>query len=280
MSVQKLRVANTELDNLISNLRGEVGEIITTWILLRNFLREIGKLQTADPLQDMQNQSLGFAMVLANKLEDELVARLSELGEEKIGRLTFYFAAVKLNQFLTDAACFSRLVSKYGLREKRNRSIAHKELPERWDEHRHNSIPYRSLLRVTAGALMLMKRIDRFVLGPAAPYLWREGRKRPYEFMTPPSVGYMILPYLRLSAEDRIRIVVSEMHEGVKEVWSELATTVNGSPTMVLACREWGVIILGDQLLPLDQYPLLELNAINFDNDIKPVLAQDATVVE
>jgi hypothetical protein len=280
MSAHKLRVANTELDNLISNLRGEVGEIITTWILLRNFLGEIDKLKTANPLQDMQNQSLGFAMVLANKLEDELVARLSELGEAKIGRLTFYFAAVKLNNFLTNAAWFSQLVSKYGLREKRNRSIAHKELPERWDEHRHHSIPYRSLLRVTAGALIIMKRLDRIVLGPAAPYLWREGRKRRYEFMTPPSVGYMILPYLRLSGEDRVRIVVAEMHEGVKQVWSEMATTLNGSPTTILACREWGVIILGDQWLPLDQYPLLQLNAINFDNNVKPVSARAGSVVE
>ena len=33
MSKPKLRVKNTQLDNLISNLRGEVGEIITSWVL-------------------------------------------------------------------------------------------------------------------------------------------------------------------------------------------------------------------------------------------------------
>jgi hypothetical protein len=33
---QKLRVMNTQLDNLISNLRGEVGEIITSWVLMRH----------------------------------------------------------------------------------------------------------------------------------------------------------------------------------------------------------------------------------------------------
>ncbi|MGH9636176.1 MAG: hypothetical protein ACRD72_15215, partial [Candidatus Angelobacter sp.] len=78
---------------------------------------------------------------------------------------------------------------------------------------------------------------------------------------------------------DRIRIVVAEMHEGAKKVWSEMTTTVNGSPTTVLACREWGVIILGDQWLPLDQYPLQEIKAINFDNN-KPVSAHDGSVVE
>jgi hypothetical protein len=40
MSRQKLRVKNTQLDNLISNLRGEVGEIVTTWVLLRHMLAQ------------------------------------------------------------------------------------------------------------------------------------------------------------------------------------------------------------------------------------------------
>lgn len=30
MSKLKLRIKNTDLDNLVSNLRGEVGEIVTT----------------------------------------------------------------------------------------------------------------------------------------------------------------------------------------------------------------------------------------------------------
>jgi hypothetical protein len=36
MSRQKLRVKNIQLDNLISNLRGEVSEIVTSWILSRH----------------------------------------------------------------------------------------------------------------------------------------------------------------------------------------------------------------------------------------------------
>jgi hypothetical protein len=40
MSKHKLRIHNTQLDNLISNLRGEIGEVITSWILLRHGSRQ------------------------------------------------------------------------------------------------------------------------------------------------------------------------------------------------------------------------------------------------
>jgi transcriptional regulator GlxA family with amidase domain len=36
----KLRVIKTELNNLVSNLRGEVGKIITTWTILRFLMAE------------------------------------------------------------------------------------------------------------------------------------------------------------------------------------------------------------------------------------------------
>jgi hypothetical protein len=34
MSREKLRIANTETDNLLGNLRGEISEIVTCWILM------------------------------------------------------------------------------------------------------------------------------------------------------------------------------------------------------------------------------------------------------
>ncbi len=36
MNRPKLRVKNTQLDNLISHLRGEVGEVVMSWVLLRH----------------------------------------------------------------------------------------------------------------------------------------------------------------------------------------------------------------------------------------------------
>ena len=38
MSNKKLRIANTETDNLVSNLRGEIAEVVTSWILMQRFM--------------------------------------------------------------------------------------------------------------------------------------------------------------------------------------------------------------------------------------------------
>jgi hypothetical protein len=96
MSRQKLRVKNTQLDNLVSNLRGEVGEVVTSWVILRQLMASERELMTDDVAKDLANQNLVVVGTLTDKLTDELVSRLSELAEPKIGRLTFHFAATKL----------------------------------------------------------------------------------------------------------------------------------------------------------------------------------------
>lgn len=65
-------------------------------------------------------------------------------------------------------------------------------------------------MRAVVSAIRLMKRIDRHVLGPSSRYLWREGRKRRYNFMYPPRGVYMLLPHLNLSPRDRIGAVLEE----------------------------------------------------------------------
>jgi hypothetical protein len=160
-------------------------------------------------------------------------------------------------------ADFSGYIEKNGFRQKRNQDISHKELPEKWEDHRAPlHVPYGTILHAIAGALRLMRRIDRRVLGPSAPYLWREARKRRYKpIVSPPRVGYMLLPHFHLSAEDRIRIVKEEENEGV-DVWSEMPTTINGLHTTVLASRKWGVLKFGDRFLALEAYPLVDLAGI------------------
>lgn len=150
--------------------------------------------------KDFGNPDLSFLYVLKDKLEDELVARLSELAEEKIGRLNFCFAAEKLGKFHSEAADFSRHVEKNGFRQKRNQDISHKELPEKWEDHRAPlHIPYRIILRAIASAVRVMKHIDRQVLGPSSPYLWRETRKRRYKpILSPARVAYMMVPHFHL----------------------------------------------------------------------------------
>ncbi len=63
MSHPKLRVINTQLDNLVSNLRGEVGEVITTWTMLRFLMAEERRLSSGDVATDMKNQNLVFISV-------------------------------------------------------------------------------------------------------------------------------------------------------------------------------------------------------------------------
>ena len=119
----------------------------------------------------------------------------------------------------------------------------------------------RRILQAVALALRLIKRIDRHVLGPSAPFLWKEARKRRYEFLSPPRAGYMLVPYLNLSPDERIRIVLQELAEK-RTVLTEEPTTFNGRPAAVLACKQWGVIVLGDQLMGLEVYPVCTENHI------------------
>lgn len=263
MGNEKLKIARTDANNLVSNLRGEVGEVITTWLLMRNFMGMAAQARSEDLEKDFQSRNLQFLRLMEEKLRDELVARLAELAEAKVGQLTFYFAARKLNVLMSEADSFSEFIRKNRLKEKRNTDISHKELPEHWSDHRAEiHIQYRTLVRAVVLALRLMKRIDADVLGRSWRYLWREARKRRYDFMYPPRTGYMMLPYLNLPSAVRVRLVVEELQAG-RDVLSEVPTMINGHPGAVLACKEWGVIILPDgRLMPTDQYPLMSLASI------------------
>jgi hypothetical protein len=117
--------------------------------------------------------------------------------------LTFYFVQEKLNKFEQEVNEYHRFIKKKKFHEKRNYDISHKELPEKWTEHKNIHIPYRNILIGIILALRLMKKIDAEVLGPSSIYLWREMRKRRYTPMDPVKVSFMLLPYLNLSEEDR-----------------------------------------------------------------------------
>jgi hypothetical protein len=202
LSKQQQRVTRTALDNLVSNLRGEVGDIVGTWVLLRQLMRESSRLSSSDPAKDFTDPALGFLGALEDKLEDEIVARLSELGERKIGRLTFHFAAVKLNAFGAEARAFSKYVEAAGFKAKRNHEISHRALPEQWSEHRSIFIPYRTLLRGIVRAVRLMKAIDVHVLGPKMVRQWRHVRRLRYDHTLPPRVAYLMLSHYRVPVHD------------------------------------------------------------------------------
>jgi len=206
----------------------------------------------------------------------KIVSRLSELAESKIGRLTFHFAAVKLENLSEDVRGFSAFISRRRFHEKRNYDISHKELPEKWSEHKHLEISYLVLLKAIVRAIRLMKRIDGVVLGPSAKYLWREMRKKRYALIDPARTMYMVLPHLNLSPEIRGRIIMEEMAEG-RQVWSEMVTIINGRETKISASREWGAILLQERMIVLDHYPLQQLTSIDvpaMDEPEKEVVLQ------
>lgn len=132
MRRKKLRIHRIERDNLVSNLRGEVGEAISTWVLWGGLEAQIAQRSSGYPAEDIGDRSLAPLHALSEKLRDEMVARLSELGQRKIGRLNFYFAAVKLNTLQSEADEFASFIEKHRFREKRNYDISHKKLPETW----------------------------------------------------------------------------------------------------------------------------------------------------
>ena len=129
MANDKLVLARTDTDNLMANLRGEVGEVITTWLLMRHFISGARRVQSGNLDKDLKDKNVQFANLLADKLGDELVGRLSELAEKKIGQLTFYFAVRKLNSFEKEAVAFTKYIVRTKIRDKRNRDVSHKELP-------------------------------------------------------------------------------------------------------------------------------------------------------
>ena len=145
------------------------------------------------------------------------------LAKPMLGASTSTLQPESFRSLKSSAEAFARFVRQEKLRDKRNRAISHKELPETWSERRYIHIPYLVLLQAIAIAVRLMKRIDRVFLGPAAPYLWREARKRRYLPTAPGKVAYMLLPYLRLSNRDRSTVIDAELREG-RGTWIPMKT--------------------------------------------------------
>lgn len=208
---RRVRVKRTAPDVLVSNLRGEVGEAITTWILLRHYIQVAQSLQTDDLSADMENQELSILYILRGKLQDDLIAKLSELADAKIGRTNFYFAAQKLGALEEDVRRFERYIVKNKLREKRNHEIAHREQPETWPVMGPLRIPYPVLVRATGMAVRLMKRVDRLHLGPTALRQWQIMRKQRYDFSGPPRAMYLLLPHMIGASSDSLVEGVSDV---------------------------------------------------------------------
>jgi hypothetical protein len=268
MSQNKHKLHNTQLDNLISNLRGEVGEIILTWKLFLRLRRNTRYLYSPDIGNDFQNPDIALLEILTEKLEDEIVSRLSELAEQEIGQLTFYFAQRKLEDKIdlsTDVLNYKKFVEKEGLKDKRNQFISHKQLPETWTDHKDIFISIPTIGKCLSLAVKLMIKIDNIFLGPSAIYLWREVLKKKTPPMRPLNTNFMLLPYMYLDQETRGIIIRKEIKAGLP-VWEVVKAKVDGVERDVIICKKWAAILMDQHSFMLcDDYPLQELHEINFD---------------
>ena len=219
MSSNKQRIHKTELDNLISNLRGEVGDILLTWLLYIRLRKNTRYLYTSDIGKDLRNPDLALLEILNEKLEGEIVSRLSELAEQKIGQLTFYFAQQKLLDkcdLSSEVYEYQKFVKKEKFKAKRDQFISHKQLPEKWTDHKEIFISVPTIGKCVSLAVRLMIKIDKVFLGPSAIYFWRETLKKKPIPMRPLNVNFMLLPYMNLSIETRKKIIKEEMKAGYK----------------------------------------------------------------
>ena len=267
MGNQKQRLNNTSLDNLISNLRGEVGDILFTWLLLLRLSKNYKYLQSPNIQQDLENPEMNLLAILIDKIENDIVARLSELAELKIGQLNYYFVKEKLIgrcNLQPDLDKYRKFIDNNRFGDKRNQFISHKQLPEQWTDHRTINISIPILGKCIALAVQFMIKIDKVFLGPSAIYLWHEVLKKKAHPMVPLPVNFLLLPYMKLSMESRKTIIAREMEAGY-EIWDHVNLKVNGVERDVIICKKWGAILTTpNSYFLIDDYPILELTEIRF----------------
>lgn len=196
----KSPLKNVDPENLVGSLRGEVGDIIQSWTLMRDFYVLASEMQTDDLEEDLKNEDLNKIYLIRKKFQDEIISRLSELGKKKFGRINFHFASEKLGILKDEVIEFEGFIVENDFRDRRNQYISHKELPLNWSGHKgEHRISYTKILRALGMALSLMKKIDLHFHGPDSKYQWYEMRKRRYEYSISGKAKYLLLPHLQVT---------------------------------------------------------------------------------
>ena len=68
----------------------------------------------------------------------------------------------------------------------------------------------------------------------------------------------------KLSVDIRKKIIAEEVKAGDK-VWERVKAKVNGIDRDVVICKKWGALSISqNKILMLGDYPIIELNEINF----------------
>jgi hypothetical protein len=196
--MSKSTFKKTATDNLVSNLRGEIGEIIASWILMRDYMIISNRLSSHEIEEDIDNQELVRIHITIDVFKNDIISRLSELSERTFGQVNFHFASQKLKILQSEVLEFQKFIKNSNFKDRRNEYISHKKLPPNWEDHQApHRITYKTLLRGIAFSLILMKEIDRTILGLKAKKQWNLLREKRYNLTSPPSIAYILLPYYR-----------------------------------------------------------------------------------
>jgi len=261
MSRKKKEVA-IDIDLILTNTRGEIGDLILNWVLIQDSYKIV-----SDAKRDQEDYSLDFKPtswfeIIQDKLIDDTISRISELSESKISQVTFYCASRKLNRLAEETKKFRNYLDKNSFVARRNRYISHKEMPKDWGKALiPPNIPFYKITKALAIALSLQKKFDELYLGPSSRYLWKEMRGKRYTLMYPMKPFYYLLPHLSLTNEQRLQIFKEEYESGIVQI--EMIDTILNKVKAKIPCnRKWGIIIIGNKALALDQYPLIELKSI------------------
>ena len=193
---------STEVSNLITNLRGEIGSIIESWTLMRelyiltNHLRA-DELSKDEFFANLSDAEFNKRMILKKKLADDCISRLAELAHKSFGKLNFYFATQKLNQFHEEFEDYHSFITKNNFKIRRDEFISHKKLPPTWQGHKPAySVSFLTILKGIAKALILMKQIDSVFLGENSSLNWQIKRKGRYKYDIPARTKYMQMYYI------------------------------------------------------------------------------------
>jgi hypothetical protein len=193
----KKTIKDTDPAVLISHLRAEIGDLIDSWILFRHFKLASQKLQTDDIYSDTQNENLNFLYLVTGKFRDDLIARIAELGDKKVGQLTFHFACRKFKILETEVDMFERFVKDNKFTDRRNNFISHKSIKPKWDDNKApHRISYKVMTRALAMAIRLMKQFDEYHYGVKIKRQWQIARKRRYEFSPSRRADFMMIPFI------------------------------------------------------------------------------------
>ncbi|SHK22499.1 hypothetical protein SAMN04488007_2435 [Maribacter aquivivus] len=191
-----------DIENLITNLRGEVGTVIESWTLLREYHILTNQLTSnmshSQYKENLRNSDFKKRHIIKKKLTDDIISKLSELAQETNNTLNFYLATQKITNLDSEFKDYKMYIIKNKFKARRNEFISHKNLPLKWSGHKAAySIPYVIIVKAIVKAIILMKEIDNIYIGKNANLNWQILRASRYNYEVAARARYMDMSFIK-----------------------------------------------------------------------------------